>query len=478
MALYKREIMNNYYLMAFVGYFAFFLGLSIFFYQRNTSTSSFLLGNRSMNYWVTALTTQASDMSDWLFMAYPGLIYGLGLFNLWVAIGLIVFMFLNWHFIAPRLRTATEKHESLTLASFFERHFRDTSGLIRLLSVFFTTYFLVYYIGAELVGLGRLFETTFGIPYNVGISISGTLVVVNIIIGGFIAAAWGDAIRGLFLAAMICIVPLFALFTVAINPFSLDQVSFSGFYHALVPDHTWDTLSRILLLSMGWGLGYFGSPHILINFMSIHDVRQMHKAKYVGITWMTLVLGAATLVGLVGFLYFTTPLSNRELVFIEMVKDLFHPFFAGLILCAILAATMSVMTAQILATASIITEDFFKPILGKALSTENYLKIVRGCIIALPILSYIVSFKSTQPINDLIAYAWSGLGLAFAPTVIAALFVPWARKTGVQVAMLLGGLLGIVWNSLGFTVMPLLPGFILCFTVLLGISRLTREVPG
>ena len=111
--------METYYLIAFVAYFAFFLGLSIFFYQKNTSTSSFILGNRSMNYWVTALTTQASDMSDWLFMAYPGLIYGLGLFNLWVALGLVVFMFLNWHFIAPRLRTATEKYDSITLASFF-----------------------------------------------------------------------------------------------------------------------------------------------------------------------------------------------------------------------------------------------------------------------------------------------------------------------------------------------------------------------
>jgi SSS family solute:Na+ symporter len=466
--------MNTYYLTAFVGYFAFFLGISIFFYKKNSSANSFLLGNRSMNYWVTALTTQASDMSDWLFMAYPGLIYGLGLFNLWVAIGLVVFMFLNWHFIAPRLRVATETYESITLASFFERHFKDKSGTIRLLCVFFTTYFLVYYIGAELVGLGRLFETTFGIPYHLGITISGTLVVVNIIIGGFIAAAWSDAFRGIFLALMICIVPIVAFSTLTINPLSLESVSFGGLFHALVPDYSWNTISQILLLSMGWGLGYFGSPHILINFMSIRDVHQMSKAKFVGISWMTLVLGAATIVGLMGLVYFKVPLANRELVFIEMVKDLFHPLFAGLILCAILAATMSVMTSQILATASLITEDLFKPMFGHSLSTKQYLRVIEGSIIALPILSYLVSYTSTQPINDLIAYAWSGLGLSFAPTVIAALYIPWAQKTGVQSAMLLGGLLGMFWGSFGFTFMPLLPGFILCFSVLLIISRLTK----
>ena len=467
--------MNSYYLIAFVAYFAFFLGLSIFFYQRNVSTSRFLLGNRSMNYWVTALTTQASDMSDWLFMAYPGLIYGLGLFNLWVAIGLIIFMFLNWHFIAPRLRTATEKYESITLASFFEKKFNDTSGLIRILTVFFTTYFIVYYIGAELVGLGRLFETMFGIEYNVGISLSITLVVVNIIIGGFIAAAWGDAIRGIFLAAMILIVPLVALSSLAFNPLSLEAVSFAGFKNALIPDWSWKTISSILLLSMGWGLGYFGSPHILINFMSIKNPNEMHKAKWVGVSWMALVLGAATIVGLVGSLFFVPSLANRELVYVEMVKNLFHPLFAGFILCAVLAATMSVMTAQILATASLLAEDFFKPILGPSLSNKNYLLLVRGCIIALPLLAYLVSFNSTLPINDLVAYAWSGLGLSFAPAVIAALYVPWAKKTGVQVAMLIGGMIGLLWPSFGFDFMPLLPGFALCFGLLLLISHFTKR---
>ena len=466
--------MNNYYLMAFVSYFAFFLGLSIFFYKRNSSTSSFMLGNRSMNYWVTALTTQASDMSDWLFMAYPGLIYGVGLFNIWVAIGLLVFMLLNWHFIAPKLRTATEHYDSITLASFFERRFKDTSSLIRLMTVFFTTFFIVYYIGAELVGLGRLFETTFEIPYTIGISISITLVVVNIIIGGFIAAAWGDAIRGLFLAAMIILVPIVALIQVGCSP-NFANVTLANFTHALVPDFSWSTISSILLLSMGWGLGYFGSPHILVNFMSIKDPKQMHKAKYVGASWMALVLGAATLVGLVGTMFFTTPLANRELVYVEMVRQLFHPLFAGFILCAVLAATMSVMTAQILATASLITEDFFKPWFGKSLSESAYLKLVRGSIILLPILAYLVSFNSTLPINDLISYAWSGLGLAFAPTVIAALYIPFANKTGVYVGMLLGGLIGLVWPSLGFGFMPLLPGFVLCFAVVLLVSWFTPE---
>lgn len=470
--------MNIAYMSAFVAYFAFFLGLSFYFYRKAGTASSFMLGNRSLNYWVTALATQASDMSDWLFMAYPGLIYAFGLFDLWVALGLLLFMFLNWHFIAPRLRRATEHHDSITLASFFERRFADHSGALRLMSVFFTLFFIVYYVGAELVGLGRLFETTFGINYNAGVGISILLVVANILLGGFTARAWSDMFRGLFLLAMIILVPIVALYNLPVTaPAVASQLSATALFHQLIPDYSWATVQKILLLSMGWGLGYFGSPHILINFMGIKDPNNMYKAKYVGIAWQTLVLAAATAVGLIGTLFFSTPLANRELVFIEMVKSLFAPLFAGFILCAVLAATMSVMTAQILATASVVAEDFFKRMAGKKLSDKAELMLVRGCIIALPLIAYAISYNSTSSINDLVAYAWSGLGLSFAPAVIAALFIPSANKYGVGVAMLLGGLTGMVWPSLKLGFMPLLPGFVIALILIMLISRLTSKAP-
>ncbi len=467
--------MNIYYLTAFVAYFAFFLGLSFHFWRKRTTTSSFMLGNRQMNYWVTALSTQASDMSDWIFMAYPGLIYALGLFNAWVAIGLLIFMFLNWHFIAPRLRSSTERTQSLTLASFFERHFHDTSGTLRLATVFFTFYFIVFYIGAELVGLGRLFETTFGIEYNLGIAISMGLVVLNILLGGFVALAWSDMFRGIFLLAMITLVPFVAFKHLPDKSSLLAHANLSNLFTALVPDFSWATISKILLISTGWGLGYFGSPHILINFMGIKDVKNMYKAKYVGITWQTLVLIAATCVGLVGTYFFTTPLANRELVFIEMVKVLFTPLFAGFILCAVLAATMSVMTAQILATSSILAEDFFKRLLHKTMNDSVELLTVRSCIITLPLISYAISYNSTSTINDLVSYAWSGLGLAFSPVVIAALYIPSANKYGAAASMIFGGILGMLWPYFHFGFLPLLPGFIICMLILLSVSWLTKN---
>lgn len=467
--------MNIYYLISFVGYFAFFIGLSIFFYKKNSSSSSFILGDRSFNYWVTALSTQASDMSDWLFMGFPGLIYAFGFFNFWIALGLVGFMFLNWHFVAPKLRIATEHHKSITLASFFERRFNDSSGILRMLTVFFTLYFIIFYIGAGLIGLGRLFETTFGINYTLGIAISIILVVLNLLIGGFAALAWGDMFRGLFLLIMILIVPLVALRSLSGGADLLSSLQPSTIVQALIPDYSFATLKSILLLSMGWGLGYFGSPHILMNFMSIKNVDNMHKAKYVGLSWQMLVLAAAACVGLVGRSFFTTPLANRELVFIEMVKILFNPLFAGLVLCAVLAATMSVMTAQVFATASLLSEDFFKRLIGKPLNDAQSLLLVRGCIVVLPLLAYAITAHNTCNVNDLVSYAWSGLGLSFAPTVLASLYLPCATRWGAGIAILLGGFIGMIWSYLPYNFMPLLPGFALCMAVLITVSWLTHK---
>lgn len=468
--------MNIYYLISFISYFAFFLGLSFFFYKKNNNANNFIIGNRSINYWVTAISAQASDMSDWLFMAYPGLIYAFGLFNLWIAVGLTLFMFLNWHFIAPKLRIATEKYQSLTLASFFEKRFNDSSGIIRLLTVFFTLFFIIFYIAAELIGLGRLFESTFGINYNLGIAISITLVILNIFIGGFTAVAWSDLFRGLFLLAMIIIVPIVSIAHLGGFFACSKYVSLSLICSKLVPNFSLNTLSSILLLTMGWGLGYFGSPYILVHFMGIKDVKKIHIAKYIGITWQIIVLIAATIIGLIGMLFFADPLTNRELVFINMVKDLFNPLFAGFILCAILAATMSVMTAQILATAALVSNDFFNIILKNKEKNYQSLLIIRLCIILIPLIAYFIGYNNTYALNDLVSYAWSGLGLVFTPVVIASLYGRDINKYGIYTSMAIGGTLGIIWPYLKLNFLPLLPGFITCIITIFGISTITNRL--
>ncbi len=77
-----------------------------------TSSDEFMMGGRSLNFWVIALSAHASDMSSWLFMAFPAAIMIRGLPELWMAVGLFLGMFLTWQFVAVRLRESTEQLDS------------------------------------------------------------------------------------------------------------------------------------------------------------------------------------------------------------------------------------------------------------------------------------------------------------------------------------------------------------------------------
>ncbi|MBX9744056.1 MAG: hypothetical protein K2X08_02460, partial [Chlamydiales bacterium] len=269
-------------ILTFIIYFAVLLGIAWFSYQKQTSDTDFLLGNRSLNFWLTALSAHASDMSSWLFLGYPALIYASGVFSAWAAIGLTFFMFLNWHFIAPRLRTITEQSNSLTLSSYFETRFADTSGTLRLLAGCTSIIFFLFYISSGLVGLGILVETLFNLNYLAGVSIGLLVVVTYVFMGGYKTIAWIDLFQGFFLLAVIIFIPIALLQPIGGLSPVLNTIAAKKLSTSLFPDYSLTTWISIFLTTMGWGLGYFGQPHIVTKFMGIRRVSDMHKAKYLG----------------------------------------------------------------------------------------------------------------------------------------------------------------------------------------------------
>ena len=210
-------------LLSFAVYFCILTGIGLHFYRRNKNVTDYSLGDRSLNYWVTAIATQASDMGSWLFLAFPAAIYTTGLFEFWTAIGLVVFMFLNWHFIAPKLRYATEKYNALTVSTFFCARYNDRQGLLRVVSALIAIFFFTFYIAASIAAIGLLFESAFGVNYLVGTLLGLACGLSYTLIGGFLAVAWCDLFQGLFLLVVILFVPIYAFFF--IDGFSAIQLA-------------------------------------------------------------------------------------------------------------------------------------------------------------------------------------------------------------------------------------------------------------
>ena len=459
---------------AFITYFALLLGIGFYFYHKNKNQNDFALGDRKLNYWITAISAQASDMSDWLFMGFPGAIYATGCMEIWTALGLIFFMFLNWHFIAPRFRIATESANSATLASFLQARFSAKNNAIRVISGLLCLYFFIFYIAAGLAGLGRVFESAFAINYYHGIILGLAITLTYSLLGGFLAVAWSNLVQGIFLLIAILLVPFYAMYQLGGMDIVIQALQHqSPDYLTFIPEQ--NGLLAILFASMAWGLGYFGQPHILINFMSLDDVANMKKAKYVGISWQILVLAAAILVGFVGKAFIYPTLTNSEMVFIYMVTNLFNPFFAGIILCAMLAATISTINTQSLVSAALITEDLYFPFVKNKTTAEQKLHFTRAAIFIIPLLALLVALYNTNKIFKLVFYAWSGLGCSFAPLVILALYTKFVTPQGALAGLITGGLTGMLW-PIEHTIPPLVIGFILNLGATVIVSKITKKI--
>jgi len=447
-------------------------------YAKTTSTD-FIVGGRSVNYWVTAISAHAADMSDWLFMGFPAAIYLQGMFNIWVAISLVLGMFVSWQFIAPAIRRATAHYRSTTLTSFFEAKYHDTTGRISLVGGTIMAFFFTIYLAAGIKGVGYVLSTSFGIPYHVGGLIAIVVTLSYTLAGGFVAAAWVDFFQGIFLLAVVIITPLLGYFSV-------------GGYSALVGAATQKNISLqilpnlhtfigILLGPIAWGLGYLGMPHILSKFMGARSADEMYKSKYIGITWQILALSGAALTGFVGLAFFATPLVNPEQqLFVNMTMALFPAFIAGFILCGILAATLSTMNSQLLVLAGVITDDLYKKRYNPTASEQTLVTIFRIAITVISLFAFFVSWNEQSTIFGLVQFAWSGLGASFGPLTVLALYAKSINKHGACAGILAGGTTALLWRIVhptiaGFMVNEMLPGFVIGLVTIVGISRITKK---
>lgn len=473
--------MHTHVAIAFFIYLIVLLIIGLVSHRKSKTEADFIMGNRSLNFWLTALSAHASDMSAWLFMAFPMTIFVGGLSQIWIAIGLVVGMFLNWHFVAPKLRRATEQYDCYTLSTFFEKRFNDQSGMIRLISAIMLIAFMTHYLSAGLIAMGLLFESLFSIDYYIGITIATLVVVIYTYMGGYITVAWTDLIQGMFLLFVIILVPVIAFFHIDGAHAILEAAQSKNISLSLIPDTSFDTLFTIFTLSFGWGLGYFGMPHIITKFMGIKNADDMYKSKYLGISWQILAMAAAGCVGLIAIAFFKQELDNPELVFVEMVKTLFPPLAIGFILCGVIAANMSTMDSQILVCASVLTEDFYKKFMKKKEGPpiNHLLTASRLGVILVAIVALAIAYNKSSTVLDTVLYSWSGLGCSFGPIVLVALYSKTANKWGAIAGIIVGGVVSGIWPYVNasltdYVIFPMIPGFFMSLLAIFVVSKLTK----
>ncbi len=491
-------------LVTFILYLLMMLAIGLYAYRQTSNLSDYILGGRRLGGWVTALSAGASDMSGWLLLGLPGAIYLGGLGEVWIAAGLILGAYFNWKITAPRIRIFTHQlGDALTLPDYLTNRFRDTTRLIRIISALIILVFFTVYVASGLTAGARLFETSFNIDYHLALMIGGAVIVGYTFFGGFLAVSWTDVVQGVLMALALVVTPLVIVFNLggvapAIKSIESTDVSIAqncardnkssrvinslaGYQNAddkkqrLIEKQYAEICSRysdnnpvrtdwfngksaidfifsIAFLSlMAWGLGYFGQPHLLARFMAAKNLKEVHKARRIAMSWMLICLLGAVGVGFFGIAYFGETstgmalLFNPETIFIKMSQLIFNPWIAGFLLAAILAAVMSTIDSQLLVSSSVITEDIFNAFFAKNV-TQNFLVWVgRISVLIIALIAGYIASDPSSSVLGLVKNAWAGFGAAFGPVILLSLV--WRKMTvwGALAGMISGAVTVALW---------------------------------
>lgn len=472
-------------LVALAIYFLAMIAIGLYAYKTtDNDVSGYMLGGRKLSPSVTALSAGASDMSGWMLMGLPGAMYISGLSSTWIAVGLLIGAYLNYLVVAPRLRVYTEiAQDAITIPDYFEKRFEDKTRLLRIVSSLVIVVFFTLYTSSGVVGGGKLFESSFGLNYELGLFITAGVVVIYTLIGGFLAVSLTDFVQGCLMFLALVLVPVAAIDHLGgitevnqivdrINP---DLLSWVGASSALA-----------IISALSWGLGYFGQPHIIVRFMAIRSVQDIKVARRIGMSWMLMTIVGAVMTGFVGIAYVAKTemtLNDPETIFIVFSQFLFHPLISGFLLAAILAAIMSTISSQLLVTSSSLTEDFYKAFVKRNASQTELVVIGRLSVLLVALVAIALAFDRNSSVLQLVSNAWAGFGAAFGPLIILSLY--WSRMTfaGALSGIIVGALTVLIWIYAPVTVdgqrlsqlmYEIVPGVILSTLTIVGVSLCTK----
>lgn len=461
-------------MIVFIVYLIFMICIGVFFFLRskNSGEKGYFLGGRQMGPWVSALSAGASDMSAWVLMGLPASIYAMGLGQTWIAIGLAIGYTLSWLIEAPRLRRySIAANDSITIPQYLTNRFLSSNRALQIISAVIFLVAYTIYAASSIKACGTLFNTVMGIDATVAMYIAAIIIISYTFLGGFSAVCWTDFFQGLLMLGALLIAPIFALFIINSGEGSMAMSE--------LPDGYWNLFTnwKDVLSGLGWGLGYFGMPHIIIRFMSLRSDKDLKKSAKIGITWTVLILAFSVAAGVIGHLLLGE-IADSSVVFITMVRKIFPALISGLLLSAILAAAMSTADSQLLASASAFANDVYKPVLRKNESSDKeMLWASRFVVLIIAVIALVIaSNPNSGTIMGLVENAWGVFGAAFGPVIILSLFWRRFNFAGAVAGIITGAAVDILWLVFlkDFGLYEIIPGFASGLVVAVIVSLATK----
>jgi len=461
---------------------------------RRKTSDDFVLANRELGPWVSALSASASAESGWVMLGLVGEAYLYGAAAFWIVPGIAAGYLFNWFVIAERLRKSTLESGAVTLPQYILHRFGADSPALRAISVLVITVAMLTYVAAQMNAAGKAFEATFSLSYVWGVLAGALIILTYTVTGGFRAICWTDVVQATFMVIALIGMPIVILVKLG------GYASFLQTANAIDPEMMSLTHGRVgfamfgfVIGLLGIGLGYPGQPHILSRFMAARDSDTIRKGGRIALVWMTLAYVGAVFFGLFAKVYFGV-INDPEQALPLACGDLLPPILAGFVVAAIISAICSTADSQLIVVSSTISRDvlsFFRKKKNLAaspskagddqLQTKQFLQMQwtdRAVLVVLALISVSLAATKSRMIFEFVLYAWSVLGASFGPVIILGLLWKKANKAGAIAGMLTGFVVTVLWRNIPIlksALYELVPAFLLAFAAAIIVSLITQR---
>ncbi len=466
--------------IVFIIYLLILAGLAFWSRSETHTLSGYFIAGKKLPPWVVAFSTNATGESGWLLLGLTGMGYAVGAQAFWVVAGEVIGITLAWWLLSRRLKRLADKTDSITLPDVLAARFNDRAHLLRKLSVLIILVMVGAYVAAQMVATGKAFSGFTDLSYSSGVLVGATVIILYTLIGGYKAVAWTDLVQGILMLLGLIIVPIIAIdaaggwSAVISNLHGQDP----GLLSPWGPDGK-STLALVGIVSfLAVGLPFMGVPQLMVRFMSARSEKSLVPAMVISVVVILLFDLGAVLTGMAGRALFPG-LEDPEIILPVISTTLLHPVLGGIMMVVVLAAIMSTVDSLLLLASSAVIRDYWQKIRGSALSDRTLAKRGKLITVIFGLIGVAFALHQTPLIFWFVLFAWSGLGAAFGPVLICALWYPKTNLTGAIAGMLGGFITTVVWvlwlKPHFYDLLEVIPGFIVGLFLTIAFSNKSKD---
>lgn len=462
----------------FIAYLVVLFGLAAWSRTEARSLKGYFIAGRNLPPWVVAFSTNATGESGWLLLGLTGMGYAVGAQAFWVVAGEVLGVSLAWLLVARRVKRLADAHDAITVPDVLAARFGDRHHLLRGLSALIILVMVGTYVAAQMVASGKAFSGFTGIAYPHAVILGAVVIIAYTLVGGYKAVAWTDLVQGVLMWLGLIIVPLVAIayaggwdeVTRALSLQDPGLLSPWGPQGSGLPG----LVAIASFLAIGWG--FLGVPQLLVRFMSARSEASLVPAMRISVFVILCFDLGAVATGMAGRALFPG-LEDPEQILPVLATTLFPPVIAGVLMVVVLAAIMSTVDSLLILASSAVVRDFLQKIRGSGFSDRRLTALGKLLTLLIGVLGVVFALHQTPLVFWFVLFSWNGLGAAFGPVILCAL---WYRPTNLQgaIAGMLGGFLTTVawmlwFKDLTYGLLEIIPGFLAGLVLTLGVSRLT-----